>query len=94
MVLDFVRHKDVHSQEGVTKNVFAYISDVSNGNIVIFDWKRDISYKKMASEMRQTAATFEILGDQINTRSGIRGLALQSNRYLKVPLCILNLTGL
>ena len=88
IVLDFIGHNNEYLKESNTKEVFAYISDISNGNIVIFDWKRDISYKKTALEMKQKALTFEVSGHQFNTRSGIRGLALQSNPNLKVQLCL------
>ena len=85
IVLEFIDEKTGHHQDGSSRDVFAYISDFSNGNIVIFDWSRGVSYKKSSYQMKQTAENFEVHNQQvISLRSGVRGLALHSHPNLKV----------
>ena len=91
IVLEFIEQKGSASPDNPNKDVFAFISDVANGNIVVFDWRKGVSYKKSSVEMRQSVENFEVLNQQVNSlsggRSGVRGLALQSQPSLKVHCC-------
>ena len=89
IVLEFIEQKGGASPDNASKDVFAFISDVSNGNIVVFDWRKSVSYKKFSVEMRQSVENFEILNQQVGSvgRSGVRGLALRSQPSLKVRCC-------
>ena len=89
IVLEFIEQKGGASPDNASKDVFAFISDVSNGNIVVFDWRKSVSYKKSSVEMRQSVENFEILNQQVGSvgRSGVRGLALRSQPSLKVRCC-------
>ena len=90
-MLEFVTQKEGYQHDSLSKDVFAYISDSQNENILIFDWKRDISYQKSALQMKQNVENFKILNDSVKSlRSGIRGLALQSYPNLKVNSYIFN----
>ena len=92
IVLEFIEQKGGASPDNASKDVFAFISDMSNGNIVVFDWKKGVSYKKSSVQMRQSVEKFEVLNQQfMPLRSGVRGLALQSQPSLKVHCC--NLTN-
>ena len=88
IVLEFMKQKTGDLPDDASKDVFAFISDVSNGNIVVFDWRKGVSYKKSSVEMRQNVEKFEVLNQQVMPiRSGVRGLALQSQPSLKVRCC-------
>ena len=89
IVLEFIEQEGGASPDNAGKDVFAFISDVSNGNIVVFDWRKGVSYKKSSIEMRQSVEQFEVLNQQVMSagRSGVRGLALQSQPSLKVHCC-------
>ena len=71
MVLDFYGPSD-------GRNVFAYISDITLGSIVVFSWEKQSSWKKTATQMYYSGVSFKILDQWAKTRSGVRGLALEA----------------
>ena len=89
MVLDFQGQK---LKEGISpndsRNVYAYISDIVLGNIIVFDWKNEASFKKTSQQMKSKAYNFEILGDAW-LRSGVRGMSLESSEKVRVYISIL-----
>ena len=68
------------------KNVHAYISDISYGNIVVFNWQQNNAFKKTAAQMKPAWVNFKILDSHTRTRSGVRGLALDSGSRCKVKI--------
>ena len=89
LVLDFA-HTDFHADVSAinNKNVHAYISDISFGNIIVFDWQQNIAFKKTAAQMKPTWVNFKILDSHTRTRSGVRGLALESGSRYKVNIAL------
>ena len=70
------------------KNVHAYISDISFGNIIVFDWQQNHAFKKTAAQMKSAWVNFKILDSHTRTRSGVRGLALESGSRYKVNIAL------
>ena len=89
LVLDFA-HTDFHTDLSAinNKDVHAYISDISFGNIIVFDWQQNIAFKKTAAQMKPTWVNFKILDSHTRTRSGVRGLALDSGSSYKVNIAL------
>ena len=85
IVLDFYEQKrNMVTPTYDNRNVYAYISDITSGNIVVFNWKKQSSWKKTATQMNYNGVSFEILDQLANPRSGVRGLALESSQKDKV----------
>ena len=89
LVLDFA-HTDFHTDLSAinNKNVHAYISDISFGNIIVFDWQKNNVFKKTAAQMKPAWVNFKILDSHTRTRSGVRGLALESGSRYKVNIAL------
>ena len=89
LVLDFA-HTDFHTDlsEIKNKNVYAYISDISFGNIIVFEWQQNNAFKKTAAQMKPIWVNFQILDSDTRTRSGVRGLALDSGSRYKVNVAL------
>ena len=89
MVLDFHEQK---WNRGISpkdsRNVYAYISDVVLGNIIVFDWKNEVPFKKTSKHMKTKNYNFELLGDAW-LRSGVRGMSLESSENVMVYISLL-----
>ena len=89
MVLDLHEqklNKDISPKD--SRNVYAYISDIVLGNIIVFDWKNQVSFKKTSQQMKTKNYNFEILGDAW-LRSGVRGMSLESGEKVRVYTLLL-----
>ena len=87
IVLDFYEQKlNMATPPNEDRNVYAYISDITLGNIVIFNWRKETSWKKTATQMNYNGVSFEILDQWVQTRSGVRGLALESAENVEVEI--------
>jgi hypothetical protein len=89
MVLDFHEQKwNKGISPNDSRNVYVYISDVVLGNIIVFDWKNEVSFKKTSQQMKTKNYNFEILGDAW-LRSGVRGMSLESSENVMVYISLL-----